>query len=342
MKFYLKLLFVTVYLFGLDPYRNQESLSIGPFIFKERINLSSDLFIESRDFVVINNYAYLLSTDGYYVHRMDLATKKVDKMTGGQGNGPGEFSGVINSLSAAYGRIFVSTLDLWAHEFDKDLKLIQRKIAPSNYVNFSALTGGNMVVCNTSFERASQGGTLYGMEVIDRDHVSKTPTGKFVFSNQLSNMMLSRCFVASGPKYVLYAQLGEAAVYFYDHSGSLVKKVPFENWTSEMRYLGDSTPNPATQMLESFGFRDHRTPMGGYINSLNSSDSYSLVQGGVTTPDRFRSMAIIDHKTWNVYYTQLPQRCRNIRLQSNIMYCLITDGEVVAVDSYEIDLSNMK
>lgn len=42
------------------------------FLFKERINVNSDVLIESHDFVVLGNSAYLLSTDGYSVHRMDL------------------------------------------------------------------------------------------------------------------------------------------------------------------------------------------------------------------------------------------------------------------------------
>src|SRR5690606_8400926 len=125
-----------------------------PFLLKERINVSSDMLINSRDFAVIDNFVFLYGADKHSVHRYDLTTKKIDKMAGGQGNGPGEFSAAVATFSTAYGRLYVSTLDLWTHEFNKDLKMVKRKMEPTNYQYFSELSDGNMVACVASFERA--------------------------------------------------------------------------------------------------------------------------------------------------------------------------------------------
>ena len=341
MKFILKLLLVSVFFFGFDSHPNPKSPIDSPFTLKERINVSSDILISSREFAVIDNFVYLHGMDKHTVHRMDLTTKKIDKMVGGQGNGPGEFSGMVATISTAYDRLFVSTVDLWVHAFDKDLKMITRKMEPSNYQNFSELSDGNMVVCAASFERAMSGGALNGMEVVNSDLNSITPTGKFAFTNTLDNMMLSRCFVASGPKYVLYAQLGEAAVYFYDHQGAQVKKVTFDNWSGEMKYLPDRPPNAATAMIESMGFKDHRTPMGGYIHSLHSTESYTIVQGGITTSNRLSSAAFIDHKSWTVKYAKLPQGCSTMRLQDDTLFCLYTRNEAVFLERYDVDVSKL-
>jgi hypothetical protein len=211
----------------------------------------------------------------------------------------------------------------------------------ANTINFSELPDGNMVTCSTSFEDAMSGGTLYGMKVLDKDLSPITTTGKFTFTNTLNNMMLSRCFVASGPKHVLYAQLGEAAVYFYDHQGTQVKKVTFDSWSGEMSYLPDPQPSAATELFESLGFKDHRTPLGGYIQSLYSTESYSFIQGGFSVKDRFRSIAIVDHKTWAVKYTQLPKGCGIIRLQDDNLFCLYTRNEAVFLERYEIDVSKL-
>src|SRR5690606_37953333 len=139
-----------------------------------------------------------------------------------------------------------------------------------------------------------------------------------------------------GGEYVAYAQTGEAAVYFYGETGEFQRKVPIEAWKGQIMFMDEPAENPAKAMLKSMGVKDLRTPLGGYISGVHVGETYTLVQGGLTTPQKLRTVALVDHSTWRVHYAELPVLCRSISLKGESFYCLLTREDKVLIEEFAI------
>ncbi len=305
------------------------------FTLKRSFDVSNEDVTDARDFIVIGKHAYILSTNGMNIHRYDMDSKEFRGSVGGAGNGPGEFTMPVYSLASVNGLLYVTTVDSWVHVFSDNLEFRTRKFMVSLLSDFAALANGHAATCTMALPQKI-GDPVYGISRFDAEMETTGTDGSFAFHNALDNMMLSRCLLAGNTIVVAYAQVGEAAVYYYNQKGDQIRRVAIDQWKGEIRFMPESADNPAKQMLASFGVKDQRTPLGGLVQTLHMNPHYTLVQGGITTHDRLRSLVFVDHATWHTHYARLPKACRSMRLQGDSMYCLITDGDQVLLEEYSV------
>jgi len=287
---------------------------------------------------IMNGHVYLTRPLSYEIYVVDLGRKQNVQRLGGQGNGPGEFDAFIGNVFKLNDGIAVTSAK-WIQFFDHNGKFQNRVfLKTTSITSIRSFQGGQYLVGTRSSINGENLNDIANVGIMRSRTTDTFDFEMFGNQNKIENMNLNNHVLDSDEKYVVIGQYGSNEIRFYNHDGTVHRKITLAGNPNEITFRERPNSEEFNRISEQFGIKlDFRLPSFSIVSAIALTPKLTIIQGLFDQNGSKKSHAVISHSDWSVDYVNIGTSCRSMAVENELMYCLKSPlNKTPQIDIYRI------